>query len=238
MIGKLLRSDLLKMRRTGIWWVVLIGSVGLTAMQALNFGLRYDYLVNDTYAGDPWGGLIESTGMFVPIAIYLAMTLLMSMIANIENRQNAWKQTLALPVRRSQVFASKFLSCLIQLFAACALLSGSTLILGVLLKLTGPIPYAELLTFGLYPMLASLPMLGLMLWLTLTVRNQAIPISLGIAASLVSVFGASMPELFPLAWPALVVRGHETLTFVGMGIAVFAALYVLGSIHFSRKDVA
>lgn len=238
MIGKLLAADLLKMRRTGIWWVVFIGSVGLTAMQALNFGLRYDYLVRDAYASDPWGGLIDSTGLFVPIAIYLAMTLLMSMIANIENRQNSWKQTLALPVRRSQVFASKLLSCLIQLLVACVLLSGSTLILGLILKLPAPIPYAELLTFGFYPMLASLPMLGVMLWLTLTVRNQAVPIALGIAASLTSVFGASMPQLLPLSWPALAVHGEQTMTFVGLGIAVFVVLYLIGSVHFSRKDVA
>lgn len=238
MIGQLLATDLLKMRRTGIWWVVLVGSVGLTAMQALNFGLRYDYLVHDAYASDPWGGLIESTGLFVPIAIYLAMTLLMSMIANIENRQNSWKQTLALPVRRSQVFASKFLSCLIQLLVACVLLTISTLILGLVLKLPAPIPYMELLTFGFYPMLASLPMLGVMLWLTLTVRNQAIPIALGIAASLTSVFGASMPELLPLSWPALALHGEQTMRFVGLGIGVFVALYLLGSLHFSRKDVA
>ncbi|NGZ77341.1 ABC transporter permease [Saccharibacillus alkalitolerans] len=238
MIGKLLSTDLLKMRRTGIWWVVLIGPVGLAAMQALNFGLRYDYLVRGRYAADPWSGLLNETAMFVPIAVYLAMTLLMAMIANIENKQNSWKQMLALPVRRSQVFASKFLCCLIQLLAACALLSVSTAAVGLALNFSGPIPYADLLTFGVYPMLASLPMLGFTLWLTLTFRNQAIPISLGIAASLMSVFGASMPEVVPLAWPALVVSGQRALTFMGLGVGLFAVLYLLGSAHFSRKDVA
>ncbi|WP_172197873.1 ABC transporter permease [Saccharibacillus qingshengii] len=238
MIGKLFAADLLKTRRTGIWWVVLIGAAGLAAMQALNFGLRYDYLVYDTYAADPWGGLIQETSMFVPIAIYLAMTLLMGMIANIENRQNSWKQTLALPVHRSEVFASKLLCCLVQLLAACVLLAASTAAVGLLLGFGGPLPYLDLLTLGFYPMLASLPMLGVMLWMTLTMRNQAIPISLGIAASMVSVFGASMPEILPLSWPMLVVRGHETLRFVGLGMALFAVLYLLGSIHFSRKDVA
>ncbi len=239
MIGKLLYTDLLKMRRTGIWWVVFIGPVGLAAMQALNFGLRYDYLVQKRYTADPWIGLIGETSMFVPIAIYLAMTLLMAMIANVENRQNSWKQTLALPVRRSQVFASKFLACMIQLLAACVLLAASLLAVGLLLKFSGPIPYIELLTLGAYPMLAALPMLGFMLWMTLTLRNQAIPISLGIAASLVSVFGGSMPEIVPLAWPAVILAGGEAaLRYAGFGVALFALLYLLGSIHFSRKDVA
>ncbi|OWA35254.1 permease [Saccharibacillus sp. O16] len=239
MIGKLLSTDLLKMRRTGIWWIVFIGPVGLAAMQALNFGLRYDYLVRDHYASDPWSGLIEETSMFVPIAVYLAMTLLTAMIANVENRQNSWKQTLALPVRRSQVFASKFLACLIQLLAACALLAVSMLTVGLLLKFSGPIPYLDLLKLGVYPMLAALPMLGFMLWMTLTLRNQAIPISLGIAASLSSVFGGAMPDVFPLAWPAVVLgNGEEALRYAGFGITLFAVLYLLGSIHFSRKDVA
>ncbi|GGN99932.1 ABC transporter permease [Saccharibacillus kuerlensis] len=238
MIGSLLRADLLKMRRTGIWWVVFIGPIGLAAMQALNFGMRYDYLVRDQYAADPWAGLLHNTGLFVPIAIYLAMTLLMAMIANIENKQNSWKQTLALPVRRSAVFASKFLCCLIQLLVACVLLAISTAAVGLGLGFGTPIPYSDLLTLGLYPMLASLPMLGFMLWVTLTLRNQAIPISIGIAASLMSVFGASMPEIFPLAWPSLVVGGYKVMTFAGCGIALFAVLYLIGSIHFSRKDVA
>lgn len=238
MIGRLLAADLLKTRRTGIWWVVFIGSVGLAGMQMLNFGLRYDFLVRELYAVDPWAGLIEETSLFVPIAVYLAMTLLMAMIANVENQQNAWKQTLALPVRRFEVFASKFLCCMIQLMTACVLLSGSTAAVGLLLKLDGPVPYLDLLKLGVYPMLASLPMLGFMLWMTLTVRNQAIPISLGIAASLVSVFGLAMNEAIPLSWPALVLKGHETPTFIGLGIGLFAVFYLLGSLHFSRKDVA
>ncbi|MDO3411365.1 ABC transporter permease [Saccharibacillus sp. CPCC 101409] len=238
MIGQLLATDLLKMRRTGIWWIVFIGPAGLAAMQALNFGLRYDYLVLDQYKSDPWAGLLSSVGSFVPIAIYLAMTLLMSMIASIENRQNSWKQTLALPVKRSQVFASKFLCCLVQLLAACVLLSVSIVIVGLALRLPGEIPYFDLLTLGFYPLLASLPLLGFMLWAALTLRNQAIPISLGIAASLVSVFGGSLSEAIPLSWPSLVVAGQETFLFMGLGVALFAVLYLLGSIHFSRKDVA
>ncbi|CAM3570047.1 MULTISPECIES: ABC transporter permease [Saccharibacillus] len=238
MIGKLLRADLLKTRRTGIWWVVLIGPVGLAAMQMLNFGLRYDYLVGDIYAADPWAGLLNETGLFVPIAIYLAMTLLMSMIANVENRQNAWKQVLALPVRRSEVFAAKFLCCMVQLLAACVLLAGSVAAVGLILKLDGPVPLLDLLKFGVYPLLAALPMLGFMLWMTLTVRNQAIPISIGIAASLVSVFGLAMSEAVPIAWPAAVLKGQEVPLFIGLGVGVFAVLYLLGSMHFSRKDVA
>ena len=36
-----------------------LGPIGLAAMQGLNFGLRYDYLMK-SYAADPWGGPLEN----------------------------------------------------------------------------------------------------------------------------------------------------------------------------------
>lgn len=122
MIGKALSSDFLKIRRKGIWLLVFLGSVGLLAMQALNFGLRYDYLI-DRYKADLWKGLIGEIFSFVPIALYLGATLISSQIANVEHQNNSWKQLLALPISRASVFTAKVLLGLIAMGVACLILS-------------------------------------------------------------------------------------------------------------------
>ena len=57
MTGRALSADWLKIRGKGIWFLVFLAPIGLTAMQALNFGLRLDYL-KEQYADNLWGGLL------------------------------------------------------------------------------------------------------------------------------------------------------------------------------------
>lgn len=59
MMFRALSADWLKIRGRSIWFLAALGPIGLAAMQGLNFGLRYDYLMK-SYAADPWGGLLEN----------------------------------------------------------------------------------------------------------------------------------------------------------------------------------
>ena len=59
MTGRALSSDWLKIRGKGIWFLVFLAPIGLTLMQALNFGLRLDYL-KGIYGDNLWNGLLEN----------------------------------------------------------------------------------------------------------------------------------------------------------------------------------
>lgn len=59
MTGRVLAADFLKIRRTLVWFLVLLGPVGVVGLQAVNFGLRYDYLTKQ-YANDLWYALLSN----------------------------------------------------------------------------------------------------------------------------------------------------------------------------------
>lgn len=169
-------------------------------MQGLNFGLRYDYL-RGQYREDLWGGLLSEIVPFVPIALYLGGTLICSLIANVEHQTSSWKQLLALPVSRTAVFIAKLLLCLLLLIVSCLLLSAGTVVLGLLLGFGAqPIPLADILRMGFAAYAGAMPVIALQLWLSLSSRNQTLPVSLGLTLSLVSPFGVYFTEWVPLSW--------------------------------------
>ncbi|RCX18507.1 hypothetical protein DFP94_10639 [Fontibacillus phaseoli] len=236
MMLRSLSADFLKIRGKGIWFLIFLAPVGLVAMQALNFGLRLDYLKKQ-YADDLWGGLISNVVIFVPIALYLGVTLVSSLVANVEHQMSSWKQLLALPISRTAVFSGKFTLCFLLLTASCILLPIFTIVLGLALGFGTDIPLGDILRMGFFPYLGALPLLALQLWLSLTFRNQALPVTLGVAAAIMSPFAMQLPEWFPLNWPAFGYSGPHASWFVGAGIICGAVIMVMGMIHFNRKDV-
>ncbi|MGG6313342.1 ABC transporter permease [Paenibacillus macerans] len=237
MMLRSLSADFLKIRRKGIWFLVFLAPIGLIAMQALNYGLRFDYMLKQ-HADDPWGGLLQNISFFVPIALYLGCTLVSSLVANVEHQLSSWKQLLALPISRTAVFSAKFLLCFLLLSASCILLPAAAVILGLFFGFeAGAIPYADLARMGFYPFFAALPLLALQLWLSLTYRNQSLPVSLGVTISILSPFTLNLSEWFPLNWPVFGFGGPHREWFVAAGLVVGAVILLAGLIHFNRKDV-
>lgn len=236
MMIRSLSADFLKIRRKGIWFLVFLAPLGLVAMQALNFGLRLDYM-KKLYADDLWGGLIDNISSFVPIALYLGCTLIASLVANVEHQMSSWKQLLALPISRSVVFSAKFTLCFILLSVSCVLLSLATVILGLVFGFGSSLPLTDTIKLGFFPYFAALPILALQLWLSLSFRNQALPVSLGVTVALVSPFAGYLSEWFPLNWPVLGYTSPDKAWFISAGLCLGFIIMLIGLVHFNRKDV-
>ncbi|WP_053372974.1 ABC transporter permease [Paenibacillus sp. FJAT-27812] len=237
MMAKALSSDFLKIRGKGLWLLIFIGPIGLIAMQALNFGLRYDYLTQQ-YAGRLWEMLLENFLMFVPISLFLGVTLVTSLLANVEHSTNAWKHLLALPVSRTAVFCSKFALSIILLTLSCVILAVGVAVLGLTLRFElGDMPVLGILRLSFLPFFASIPALALFLWLCMTIKNQAVPITLGVMIAVSSVFTFQLPEWFPINWPMYGYLGPHQEFFVGAGLLTGVIIWGIGNIHFNKKDV-
>lgn len=237
MIGRALSADFLKNRGKGIWLLAIIAPIGIIAMQAINFGLRYDYMMK-IYAADPWGGLIENISFFVPIALFLGSTLVCSLMANVENQLSSWKQLLALPISRTAVFSAKFVMVLLVLSFSCVLLSAGTPVLGYALRMDmSNIPYGDMIRLGFAPLMGVIPVLALQLWLSLTLKNQGIAISFGVTVSVVSMFSPFFPDWVPITWPFLAYHGPGQSLVIAQGLVLGAIITLMGLIHFNRRDV-
>lgn len=235
MMGKLLAADFMKIRKKMIWFLIFLAPVGVISLQAVNYGLRYDYLMKTTEA-DRWGGLLENIHFLLTPALLLGITIIASMVANIEHQMNAWKQLLALPIPRTSVYAAKFALVALLLAVSCLLLGVGAVVLGVALDLGEGVPLIEVAKLASYPFAASLPVLAVQLWMSLTIKNQAIPLTAGIAGSIVSMF-VTLPAWVVWTWPTLMNEAGKPEYSAGAGLVVGAALLLLGMIDFTRRDV-
>ncbi|GAB0171285.1 ABC transporter permease [Lysinibacillus sp. CTST325] len=235
MIGKLLTSDFLKIKRKGLWFLTALGPIGVVALQMVNYGLRKDYLLEQSE--DDWGYYLLNVHSFTPLAIVLGIAILTSFMASIENETNAWKQLIALPVSKLTVYLSKFTVLAILLFMSSTILMLLSMAYGVFLDLGDSIPYAEIAKFAYYPFFASLPILALQLWIASVCHNQGIPITVGIFGVIFAYSSFVLPDWMIWKWPSLMNQWDEPVINVMLGVGIGILLYIIGMIDFARRDV-
>ncbi|MEK5207798.1 ABC transporter permease [Psychrobacillus sp. FSL H8-0510] len=235
MIGNLLRADFLKIKRKGLWFLAFLGPFGVIALQMVNYGIRKDYLLNQS--DDDWEYFLEYVHSFTPLALVLGIAILTSFMASIENETNAWKQLISLPVSKMSVYLSKFMVLGSLLFVSSLLLGVFSLGYGILLNLGDQIPYLELLKYSSYPYLAALPVLALQLWISSVSQNQGIPITTGVLGVIFAYSAFILPDWMIWKWPSLMNEWDEPLINVMLGIGVGTLLYIVGMLDFTRRDV-
>lgn len=235
MIRNLIVTDFLKIRRKGFWFLTFLGPFGIVAMQMVNYGVRKDYLLQQS--DDDWGYYLVNVSSFTPLAIVLGIAILTSLMASLEDETNGWKHLIALPVTKINVYLSKFTVVFSLLFLSSVLLMFFTLGFGVFLDLGEPIPYINILKYSFYPILAALPVLALQLWIAVVSQNQAIPITTGIIGTILAFAGSALPDWMIWKWPSLINEWEKPIINVELGISVGIVLYIVGMVDFNRRDV-
>ncbi|WP_110114613.1 ABC transporter permease [Bacillus sp. CGMCC 1.16541] len=230
---QVLQADLLKVKRKGLWFLVVLGPVGVIALQIVNYGIRYEYLMK--LFPNVWEGLLHQVNLFLPTALLLGIAILTSMVATIEHQQNGWKQLISLPIPRWTVFSSKFLIVSTMLVVSCFLTFVGTVGLGIGLGFEN-IPYGAIIKNSFYPLFAGLPVIAVQLWLSIVCKNQSIPLSVGIFASIFSMYAHNLPNWVFWLWPYLVGYANQTV-YVYIGIALGLGILIMGIVDFNRRDV-
>jgi len=113
-----LQAEILKCRHTAALWLTLIGSAFIPAVNVLKCVARPEFFA-PKMKDDPWGAWMEHNWQ-IAAAFLLVMyvILVVSMIVQIEYRNNTWKQVYASPRSYADIFISKFI--IIQLMVvAC-----------------------------------------------------------------------------------------------------------------------
>ncbi len=230
-----LQADLLKVKRKWFWFLVFLGPFGVISLQMVNYGVRYDYLVDGSK--DVWRDLLGNLSSFTSLALLLGITILASQIASIEHQQSSWKHLLSLPIKRRVVYSSKFFIILFMLLLSCVLLFVGTIFLGLGLGFgSSPMPLDDILISSFYPLIAGLPILAIQTWLSITFDNQAIPLTVGIFGTIAPFFSSNIPDWFIWKWPTLM-GDQEPIWYVVAGLAVGIVILFLGMIDFQKRDV-
>ncbi|MGP4040175.1 ABC transporter permease [Gracilibacillus sp. D59] len=232
---QLLQVDLLKMKRKGMWFLTILGPVGVVSLQMVNYGVRKDYLLQQS--NDYWGYYLKNISTFTPLAIVLGIAILTSFMASIENETNAWKQLVALPISKMSVYLSKFTVLSIMFLLSSCLLMIFTLAYGMFLNFDQEIPMLEVLKYSFYPLLAALPVLALQLWVATVSKNQGIPITLGVLGVIFAYSAFVLPDWMIWKWPSLMNEWDAPIINVWLGLSFGSLLYIVGMFDFTRRDV-
>lgn len=235
MIGHLLRVDMLKIKRKGIWFLTFLGPLGVVGLQMVNYGVRKDYLLQQS--DDHWLYYLDNVHAFTPLALVLGIAILTSFMASIENETNAWKQLIALPVSKMSVYLSKFTVLSFLLFISSCILAIAAAAYGMALKFDGQLPLLVLLRNSFFPLLAALPILALQLWVATVSDNQGIPITVGVLNVILAYTAFALPDWMVWKWPTLMNQWNEPLYSALFGFALGALLYLVGMLDFVRRDV-
>jgi lantibiotic transport system permease protein len=184
------QSEWLKKKRSLASWLVVAGAfftpaIILAARIKNHAALPKLYAENDFWL-KAWNQTWESMGVaLLPIGIVLATAL----VAQIEYKNNTWKQLHATPQSLTTIFAAKFLVVLIMLAEVFVLfnigfyLSAAipALIFGNVPFPFAPIPFGDFWNANVNFFVCCLPILALQYLLSLQFKNFLAPVGAGLA---------------------------------------------------------
>jgi hypothetical protein len=184
------QSEWLKKKRSLASWLVCIGAL-FTPMIVLTARIKNHAALPALYASDDfwrksWNQSWESMEVFLlPIGIILATGL----IAQIEYKNNTWKQLHTTPQGFTAIFLAKFLVILIMLVEVFALFNMGIYLSAVIPALifsnlpypAAPIPWLDFWKANVNFFADCLPIVALQYLLSLQFKNFLVPVGAGFA---------------------------------------------------------
>ncbi|HEV7333286.1 MAG TPA: ABC transporter permease [Flavisolibacter sp.] len=207
------RSELLKTKRTSIWYACVLIALVVPVILLLDG----DKEAISRLAAGPWQRVYQSGGQMLNILLLPLLTVLVcTLLPQLEYRNNTWKQVLSSPQTYVQLFLAKlalplFIIMLFLLVFNCVLVF-ATVLLGTIypgIRLSQhAFDWNVVLRFNGQTFAAILGVLGFQFWMGLRSRSFLLPIGLGVGLWILSAILAfeykwAHADKFPFAFPFL-----------------------------------
>ena len=182
-----LRSEMLKTKRTALIYFT-IGAAAFGPFMSM-LDLVFDGVEGD-HRRDIFNEMLTKKFMMTGlVALPIFLILVTTLLAQVEYKNNTWKQVLTSPQHKGNVFAGKFLN--LQMLIALFLVTNLLLmfIAAIILHfmepslnvLNQPLNWNNILMARINTYVALLAMCTIQFWLGLKFKNFIIPIAIGIA---------------------------------------------------------
>jgi len=182
------QSEWLKTKRSLAIWIVIIGGFFTPAIIIVARIIRYKTLPS-VYSSDNfwklhWQNSWESMAI---ILLPLGIILTISLLTQIEYKNNTWKQLHALPLSLTTIFFSKLAVILVMMLGFLVWFNIGIYLSAIIpyLLVSGvpypaaPVPYESFFIQDLYYFVDCLPMIALQYLISLKYRNFLIPVGSG-----------------------------------------------------------
>lgn len=248
-----LMSDWIKMRKTWIKVLVILGPFGVVSLNALRYLQNYHGIVKPDNDAFNWALLIQNISHLLMPSLMLGVALIASLLAGLEHQGHAWKQLAVLPVSRVQIYVSKYIWVAGLLAISAALCAVGTFGIGFAFGFKTHIPWVQILQECFYPYFAAYGVIAIQLLFSLLFANQSFAITLGVLGMIISgltdalspegmVHAETWARWVPWTYPSLSALMHGTVQHINFmyviyGLLVGTAMTVLGIGLFVRKEV-
>ncbi|WFA83753.1 ABC transporter permease [Paenibacillus amylolyticus] len=248
---KALSLEYFKIRRKKIWVMLSL----FLAAEMIWASMSMSISISRSAANASWEALIFSiasmNGLFLPII----SAIVVSRICDMEHKGNTWKMLMTTNTGRNHVYTAKYICAnsliLYGILAQAVFIVG----FGLSKNISGPLPLSLLVQFAIGTMLTTLAITALQQWLSLTVRNQAFALCLGMLGGFIGttsgLFPAGVRHLFIWSYymdlnPVTYIYSASSGTYVsgmlpvGLFLAALlmaAIFYFAGNIHASRQEI-
>lgn len=210
-----LRSEMVKTKRTAAFYFTLAGAAVVPFIFLLN-ALTEGLPDEDKSSKDPLNAIFRIASQMTGLGILpLFVILICALLPQTEYRNNTWKQVLASPQTKADIFIAKFLNVhlLILLFLVAnhlfmwTVITAIHLIIPHLNILQQPLDVKAVLanTFNSY--ITVLAVCAIQFWMGLRFKNFIVPIAIGLVLWLTGTvmaleYHSSMSKYFPYSFQA------------------------------------
>jgi hypothetical protein len=207
------QSEWLKIKRSLAFWMVIIGGFFTPSIIIIARLVRYTSLQEIYSSQNFWNALWKSSWesvavFFLPLGAILST----SLIAQLEYKNNTWKQLHTLPINYTTIFFSKLAVILILMAQFLVLFNIGIYLAGIIpyLLVSGtpypaqPLPYQIFAQENLLYFVDALPIVALQYLIALRFKNFLVPVGLGFVfwvgalGALSWKFGYLIPYTYPM----------------------------------------
>lgn len=190
MLWKIIQSEWLKFRKSNIWLLLFISPVlatiiGMTVNVSEMKGVEWAYLL--------------STMVFIHGLLFLPLLtgVFSAFVARYEHQSGGWKQLLALPVSRGQVFLAKGIIVMTFLAITQILFYIGWIVAGTIQGIETSVPYLFGLKSVFFGWLACLPLVALQLWISTAWTSFAAPLAINVILTIPNILVANSEKFSP-----------------------------------------
>lgn len=242
MLCKLIRAELMKLKRSPLWLAFVILPVIPAVMGTFN------YLANINILQSEWYSLwtqhtLFTDYFFLPVLIGIYCSYIMRQEENNHN----WNRVLTAPVPRSLVYMAKLVCAAMMILLSEIWIGALFLLSGFLAGMTAAPPLKELAVWCAFGTLGGTVMASIQLLLSLFIRSFALPVGIALAGGLSGLLflAQGLGHIWPYSLMAYGMNSNSPQELLASGYAQFmliclvyiAVVVLASSLIISRREL-
>ncbi|MGC8230208.1 ABC transporter permease [Pseudobacillus badius] len=245
MLKNTLYVERLKLKRSKLWLLYIIGPLLGVLLAYINFLKNYDLFMQP--GDNEWIEAWTQAALFMgPFILPILVGIYAAFICREEHVGGGWKQLFTLPIKHSAVFLGKFLIVIGMVTVTMLLLFIFFVVIGYVKGIEGSFPIFMLLGFVVKGILACLPLIVLQLIISIRAKTFGVPLAVSIVFTLPAIIVASTPlgQIYPWTQPMLAMSPEDESPIQSYGlfytllIGSFTVLMWYGLRSLSKWDIS